>query len=296
MNDNLYWGLCQLLWLSLFLISWGCYSLRDFSRSRLEDVCTRRGHSERFGVILRLNSGVLLGLEILKAALWVALVSVVLRHWSLDWGDQGSFAWVEIIKDLGLFVSLAVCFGVVFPWGMARVAGEQFLDSMWPVLRLVATLSSPLVDLSNRFDRMLHRIAGLEDPESGSAATITEEIRSVMEEGEREGLIEEKAVNMIDRVMELPDVDVEDIMTPRTAMITLENDHSLADARELFIRVGHSRIPVIGEGIDDIVGVLYAKDLLKYSAAEFTDNREPLATFARKPFYVPETMRIDKLL
>ncbi len=296
MNDQLYWGFCQLLWLFLFLISWGCYSLRDFSRSRLEEVCTKRGRPDRFGVILRLNSSILLGLEILKAALWVTLVSVILRRWSLDWGDAGTLAWLEIVKDLGLFVILAVCFGVVIPWGMSRVAGEEFLDSMWPFLRIVAALSGPLVDLSNRFDRMLHRIAGLEDPESGSAATITEEIRSVMEEGEREGLLEEKAISMIDRVMDLPEVDVADIMTPRTSMVVLENDETLAAARELFIKVGHSRIPVIGDGIDDIVGVLYAKDLLKYSVAEFTDNREPLATFARKPFYVPETMRINKLL
>lgn len=296
MNDGLYWGLCQLLWLSLFLISWGCYSLRDFSRSRLEEICSNRGRPERFGVILRLNAGVLLGLEILKAALWVALVSIILRAWSLDWGESDSLAWLEIVKDLGLFVTLAVCFGVVVPWGMSRVAGEQFLDSMWPLLRLVAAASSPLVELSNRFDRMLHRIVGLEEPDTGSAAMITEEIRSVMEEGEREGLIEGKAVTMIDRVMELPEVDVADIMTPRTSMVVLENEATLAAARELFVNVGHSRIPVIGDGIDDIVGVLYAKDLLKYSTEEFDNSREPLATFARKPFYVPETMRINKLL
>jgi len=296
MSDDLYWGICQLLWLTLFLISWGCYSLRDFSRSRLEEICERRGRPERFGIILRLHPNVLLGLEILKATLWIALVSVVLRWWAEDWDTGESMAWVEIARDLSLFVFLAVCFGVVIPWGMSRVAGEQYLDSMWPVLRVIAAACTPLVELSTRFDRMLHRIAGLEDPDSGSAATISEEIRSVMEEGEREGLIEIKAKNMIDRVMDLPEVDVADIMTPRTSMVVLDDHQPLTEARDLFVKVGHSRIPVIGEGIDDIVGVLYAKDLLKCSARDFTEQTEKLSAFARKPFYVPETMRIDKLL
>lgn len=80
-------------------------------------------------------------------------------------------------------------------------------------------------------------------------------------------------------------------------MVVLEDDETLGAARELFVKVGHSRIPVIGEGIDDVVGVLYAKDLLKYPSEEFYEGKgKPLASYARKPFYVPETMRIDKLL
>ncbi|MFO1019957.1 MAG: hemolysin family protein [Planctomycetales bacterium] len=289
--------LFPLMWVILWLVSWACYSLRDFSRSRLEEISRLRGHEGRFGEILRNHESTLLGLELLKVGLWVLLVAGIFPYWQTDWvsGPRGEWSPVHVIGDTLLFLFLSMCLGVIVPWMLSRVACETYLDFIWPVIRVLTGLLSPLILAARWFDRIVHRIAGLEEPEKGDAAVITEEIRTVMEEGSREGVLEDEARSMIHRVMDLPEVDVADVMTPRTAMTTLSAEATLEEARELFVRVGHSRVPLLGQGADDIVGMLYAKDMLKY-----LDPRAPqtvkLIDCARKPFYVPETMGIDKLL
>jgi CBS domain containing-hemolysin-like protein len=100
---------------------------------------------------------------------------------------------------------------------------------------------------------------------------------------------------MIHRVMELREVETGSIMTPRTDMICIRAEATLEEARELLLQAGHSRIPVIGESTDDIIGILYAKDLLRYVNIV---NGQPVALkeIVREPYYVPETTGIDKLL
>jgi CBS domain containing-hemolysin-like protein len=97
---------------------------------------------------------------------------------------------------------------------------------------------------------------------------------------------------MIASVMEFRDKDVAEIMTPRTEIIAMPTTATLFEAKETIVREGHSRIPVYGENIDDILGVLYAKDLLN------CDEREPFdpTEVMRKVPFVPETKRIPDLL
>ena len=162
--------------------------------------------------------------------------------------------------------------------------------------RALRTVAAPALWVLREFDKLVHRLLGLEEPETDDAATITEEIRTAVDEGHREGILESSARTMIHRVMELQDVDVADIMTPRTAMVCIPVESDLEAARQLFLEEGHSRIPVIGKTTDDIVGMLYAKDLLRYIDAKPDSNHATLADIARDPFYVPETMGIDTLL
>ena len=100
---------------------------------------------------------------------------------------------------------------------------------------------------------------------------------------------------MIHRVMELQEEDTAAIMTPRTDMFCIEADSTIEQARERFLEAGHSRVPVIGKTTDDIVGVLYAKDLLRYLHND-PEQTIALRDIVREPFYVPETTGIDTLL
>ena len=101
---------------------------------------------------------------------------------------------------------------------------------------------------------------------------------------------------MIDRVMELHDEDAAAVMTPRTDMICLRVDASLEDARRQLLEAGHTRVPVIGETTDDIVGILYAKDILGHLKVDVSSAPGGLREVVREPFYVPETTGIDTLL
>jgi CBS domain containing-hemolysin-like protein len=100
---------------------------------------------------------------------------------------------------------------------------------------------------------------------------------------------------MIEGVIELGDIDVADIMTPRSRMDALQVDLGWPEVLEFVVRAARTRIPVYGESLDDIRGILYVKDLLPELAAD-TDQRRPLAELIRSAAFVPHTKAVDDLL
>jgi CBS domain containing-hemolysin-like protein len=280
-----------------FTFSLAAHSLRDFSRSRLAELCERRGNAGRFGEVLRRHESVFIACDAFAllalfgflacAATWLGLVPGGVHA-----GEPvAATLWVMLLMFIALLARL------VLPWTIARVAGEAFLCRSWPALRLVEFLMLPLILTARRLDRLSHRIAGRPEPASGDAAALTEEIRSVVDEGQREGLIEAEAGSMIQRVIELQNEDIGAVMTPRTDMVTLRADATIEEARRKFINVGHSRVPVVGESVDDVIGLLYAKDLLTYLAIDGAAGRErSIRDLVREPFYVPITTGVDTVL
>ena len=277
-----------------FLSSLAAHSLRDFSRSRLAELCEQRGRPDRFGEILKRHETAFVGCDAF-ALLSLFLFLGCSAAWLLgpeiaETGNRISLAlWVVLL------LATALLFRLVLPWTVARAVGESFLSRSWPVLRVIEFVLAPLIVSAHRLDRISHRVAGRPDPVAGDAAALTEEIRSVVDEGQREGLIEAEAGTMIQRVIELQDEDIGAVMTPRTDMLTLRADATIEDARRKFIEVGHSRIPIVGENVDDIVGILYAKDLLTHldgNGARDMAVRE----IVREPFYVPITTGVDTVL
>jgi CBS domain containing-hemolysin-like protein len=115
-------------------------------------------------------------------------------------------------------------------------------------------------------------------------------------EGHREGLLEQDAREMIEGVIELSDVDCSEIMTPRTDMVSMPLSLSWQEALDFVVRVGHTRIPVYDKNRDDIVGILYAKDLLPLLARKTGETLPSWTSLLREPYFVPETKPVDQLL
>jgi len=275
------------------LVSMASCSLRGFSRRRLEATCCDRGRPELFGIILARRERVQLAVNSLHAGALVAAAAWAGWWWgqaTADWGEW-SLAGVVAAGLLALLVA-----EVVLPWTVGRVWGEAFLVASWRGLVVATWALAPLSALIGQLDRLCHRIAGRPEPVPGDLAALSEEIRSVVDEGQRGGLIEAAARTMIHRVMELHDADAAAVMTPRTDMICLRVDTSLEDARRQLLEAGHTRVPVVGGTTDDIVGILYAKDLLGHLAADSPAVEGGLRDVVREPFYVPETTGIDTLL
>ncbi|MCH8829888.1 MAG: HlyC/CorC family transporter [Planctomycetes bacterium] len=288
--------LAGLLFFASFLFALAAFSLRDFSRRRLEELCRKRGRETRFSDILKRYEDVLLAVDIVFAVLAMLLIGVVVRgHGLLDSFPSG---WNNGVLYFGTVLALLLAFVlslIVLPWTIARVAGEPFLARTWGMFSAVAFLLRPCVAVIHKLDGFMHRLTGRPLPDEGDAAAITEEILTVVDEGQREGVLESEARTMIHRVMELAAEDTAAIMTPRTNMVCIRADASVEQAREQLLAAGHSRIPIIGDTTDDIVGVLYAKDLLRHFHTE--KGRDlPLKEIARKPYYVPESTPIDTLL
>ncbi|MFA5852759.1 MAG: CBS domain-containing protein, partial [Spirochaetales bacterium] len=104
-------------------------------------------------------------------------------------------------------------------------------------------------------------------------------------------ILEQK--EMIEGIEHLSDTTVKEVMVPRTDTIFIACDANLEEVFRSLIESGHSRIPVYKDSIDNVIGILYAKDVL---AALIHKQEIVIATIARKPFFVPETKRIDSLL
>jgi len=279
--------------LIMFFAALAAFGFNLFSRSRLEEICQRRGRLTRFGHILRHHESAELAWQSIALLAAIAAFLSGAAWWGLSWADVQNLRYAAIAELLLLIVGL-LFLGVVLPWSVARVAGESFIERTWRLTAALLAIVKPCIWLIGWVDTIMHRLAGRKEPENGDAASITEEILTVVDEGQREGVLELEARAMIHRVMELREADVAEIMVPRTDMTCIHVESSLEAAREKLLEAGHSRVPVYGESPDDIIGILYAKDLLNY--LNNGDTEAELRDILRQPFYVPETTGIDNLL
>ncbi|MDG1895504.1 MAG: hemolysin family protein [Fuerstiella sp.] len=285
-----------------FLMALTCFSLRDFSRSRLEEICKQRGRLSRFGEILQNHEAALFLSELTLLTLlligtWLIAVTPLLG--SLEFPRNGALStiisWFVKVAAILAAASLTL---VALPWTVSRVHGETVLYRLWPPLKLACRILAPLWHTARQLDRMVHRIVGIPEPDSDAAANLlTDELLTVVDESCREGVMQSNASTMIHRVVDLQTEDVAAIMTPRTDMVTIDAEMPLSESLKQMLNNGFSRVPVIRDGIDDIVGILYARDLLAYAVES---NRESdsrtVADVAREALYAPESQGIGDLL
>ena len=144
-------------------------------------------------------------------------------------------------------------------------------------------------------DTVLQRLAG-RPVTVADEDTIEDEIRTIVNEGHREGLIKEDAREMIEGVIELRDAVVSQIMTPRTEMYMVQVTRPWDDLVNDIIDAGHTRVPAYEKNRDDIVGVLYSKDLLPELAKDPDEPRRPIRNLLRKPLFVAETKSVKDVL
>jgi CBS domain containing-hemolysin-like protein len=160
-------------------------------------------------------------------------------------------------------------------------------------LNLLATLFMPVVRLVVWISNGIARIFGA-GTRSEMPFVTEEEIRTLVDAGEEEGVLEEEEKEMIYSIFDLGDTMTREVMVPRIDVVALEVTTPLLEALETIMQAGHSRIPVFHETIDNIEGLLYAKDLLPY----LRDGRidVPLKGLLREAYFVPETKRASELL
>lgn len=174
--------------------------------------------------------------------------------------------------------------------GSSRPEGTlRFL--LWPT-RLLSWLFRPLVVLIETLARpVMLREAHLRP---GFVCTTDEELRMIVGAVEEEGALEEEERDMIQGIFELGERTAREIMIPRVDMVAVDADAPLRQVLERIKARGHSRVPIYEETIDNIVGIVYAKDLLRHMEDGSLD--EPARTLARSPHFIPESKKVDELL
>ncbi len=266
-------------------------ALSDYSLPRLLALARKRDREAEIQAFAKSDERLLLTFRTLSVISTVAFTLAVLS-W-IHPGPAAPDAWT-LIRAGAIAAALLLSLGRMIPRFLGRLFAEEILLHLRPVFLAVHLAGSPLVVVVEGFRTITGRIADRKIEPNGADA-IQEEIRSAVEEGEMEGVLREYEADMIERALDLHDADVADVMTPRTEIFGLEISTPLAEAVARISEVGHSRVPVYRENLDDIVGVLYAKDILAHWG-EADAARLTLESILRKPYRVPETKKIHQLL
>lgn len=143
---------------------------------------------------------------------------------------------------------------------------------------------------------LLHRIKSLLRKKSNlqKGTDLTEEIHDLMNEGQAKGLISDEESDMVYGVLDLKETKAHSIMIPRTEISSASINSTLGEVKELVSDCGHTRIPFFKDNIDEIVGILHAKDLLRLWGE---DPSSPIpGEILRKPYFVPENQKVSELL
>ncbi|MBE6795445.1 MAG: HlyC/CorC family transporter [Ruminococcaceae bacterium] len=199
----------------------------------------------------------------------VVLITLVMSYFSLVLGEL-------VPKRIGMQIPEKVAFAVAKP------------------LYVISRLASPFVKFLSLSTNAVVRLFGF-DPNADEEVVTEEEIRMMVDVGGEKGVIEDDQKEMINNIFEFDDMDAGDVMTHRTDVVAADvNDTTLEEFMALAIENGRSRIPLYDEDIDNIVGIVYIKDLLKYVGKE-VKVKGTLKNIMREPYFVPETKACGEL-
>jgi putative hemolysin len=217
-------------------------------------------------------------------------LATLLESLGVQTATAESAALITVTIILALFT---IVFAELIPKAIALGAPERFALILSRPIDVLARLLGPVVSILNGITRWVARSMGVEM--NHEAAISAEELRLIVERGGEQGVLEAEEEQMINAVIELGERRVHEVMIPRVAMAALPDDATLEQSIDLVVDVGHSRIPVYHDSIDEIVGILYAKDLLPYLKPD-AGPRAALRKLLRPPVLVPESMTVDDLL
>lgn len=250
-------------------------ALAEQGRKGAEQLVEVVNHYERY-----LNSIylVVLAAQTLQAALTGVVLDALGGEWYWLFG--------------GLFVNIVVVFVVAeaAPKTWALQHTDRAALATAPLVVLCGKLFRYVADALIWFTNVLLPGKGLRQ---GPFVT-EEEIIALAGEAAEAGGIEESERDLIESIIDFGDTVASEIMVPRTDMVTFEDDYRVADCVEIAILNGLSRFPVYRENVDDIVGIVYAKDLMRAERDDQSDA--PISTLMREPHFVPETKRVAELL
>ncbi len=186
-----------------------------------------------------------------------------------------------------------IVFGELVPKQIGLAHAERVAMTTSRLMEFLGTIFGPLVGALTWTTRRISRLFGADV--AADERISSEELRLIIEQGGEQGILEAEEEQMIHAVIELGDMRVHEVMVPRIAMITLTGNATISDAIDTIVAEGHSRIPVYEDTIDEIVGIVYAKDLLPFLKSN-APGPPALRSLLRTPVFVPESMTVDNLL
>jgi CBS domain containing-hemolysin-like protein len=251
-------------------------------RLSLRLMAERGGRSDRLGFYLDnplqlfVPIRVLLGLCIILAGVCIARISDV-RDWQ------------SVLAFIGSLVAFVVVCEQVLPALIVRRDPEAVLDVTLPVFSVMARITTPLTVV------VLDLLGSRREREAANGATPSEDSaqQPASENGSEEGSIsEEEGRELLQSIVDFTETLVREVMTPRPDIVAVRQDASLSELREIFREEQYSRMPVYRDSLDNIVGIVFVKDLVALPPGA----EPPMTTLMRSAYFVPESKRVSELL
>ncbi|WP_313529549.1 HlyC/CorC family transporter [Anaerotignum sp.] len=278
-----------LIGLLLFLVCCSAFfsasetALTSLSKIRLRNMVEERiKNADKISRLLddpnRLLSSILVGNNLVNNGASALTTALAIQLFN---GDAGSGASVATA-----FITVVILiFGEITPKTIAAQQAERVALIVVNIIAAVVFILRPVVAILNVVTGALIRLFGYNPNQK--APTITEaELKTIVNVSHEEGVLESEERIMINNIFNFGDAKAKDVMTPRTDMLTVSSDVSYEEFVTLVKEEGFSRLPVYNEDIDDIVGILYVKDVFFVDESEFSAQkymREPYFTYESKP-------------
>ncbi len=265
---------CMTAWNSLYRITRGKIRLiEDKNEELAEKMEVWRDNQTEYNQVFRIIF--MLTVSIMGISVFQYL-EVHLAEYKFTW-NMLLLISVGVLCLLFLFTALLIRF-------IVRKFDVKILSFTLP---LVGFIFKPVMKISDW-------LSGLLEQDEAEAPSIEDEIMSFVEnddEANEDGALEEEEKRMIKGIFDLDDTQVREIMTPRVDLVALSDAATFDEARKKFVESGHSRIPIYSGTVDEIKGILYAKDFLEESA-----KGKSLIDMAHQPLFVPESKNVSSLL
>ncbi|MDF2548159.1 MAG: hemolysin [Anaerosolibacter sp.] len=200
-------------------------------------------------------------------------------------------ALVTTVMTLAILI-----FGEITPKTFSASNPEKVALRLGRPVEILSFLLYPVLKILNVLTNIIIRLMGGNVAEVKSLVS-EEEIMTLVDVGEEAGIIESQERKMINSIFEIGDIEASEVMIPRIDMIYLDEEATIEEALNIAIDYGYSRIPVIKDTVDNVTGILYAKDLLA-SLRKMDEQSQiiDIRTFIRPAYYVPESKKVNELL
>ena len=261
-------------------------------RSNYLEKLDEEKHPKTYAVLKRwlkepnnMLTGIVIGNNIVNILASSIATIVIVNHF----GKGGS----AVALATAIMTILILIFGEITPKLMARNNSAKIAESVSVIIYVLSILLTPAVYILIFISRLVGRILGI-NMTSPELMITEEDIISYVNVGNAEGIIEEDEKEMIHSIVTLGETNAKEVMTPRTSMLAFEGNKTINEVWDEILENGFSRIPVYNETLDDIIGILYVKDLMEH--IKNGDLNLPISEFVRSPYYVPETKSIIEIL
>lgn len=231
----------------------------------------------------KMLSSLLVGNNLVNIALSVIATKVCIELFP-SYGETIAFFSLSI---------LILIFGEITPKTFAAYHAESISLRIAPVIHIIMKIIYPIVNFLTPLTTKIVTITGGKHVHSKPFVT-EEEIKMLVDAGEKDGVLQESEKEMINSIFEFGDAKTKDVMVPRTDMVAISVDTPFEKVVKTCVTTGFSRIPVYQGNRDNIVGIVYAKDVLEVLASK--KSRQSVKDIMRKPLYVPESKKLDDLL